>query len=547
MNLRQTVIFSVGLCALAGLMACRGSNVTLQNSFASPMGLAVAGSGRVAPSYSGDTPRCGVYGCLFVANSDEDTLQVLRLDDQLNKMAFVNAPARFTPLRIPAGPFPSELAATADGRFVVILNAITDSLSLVDADALRLARDELGPVRLRLGNTEVGAQALVASARSCEAPCSGTVYVALRDAGGVLEVDVMDTPAQEELPPGDDRIIPGRFVVRRLFETGGQPQRLAIDATGERIFATDGASEDLIEIDVSTAEVRRVSIGASGGAIAVSRDGTTVLVSRPALEDVAVIRVGALGELSVYDANAAFAPVPDCVVSCESPCDETQQVCECFGTHPATQALCGSPSGLELKETPYEAIYLGETVTHMQTFGAAVIDAQPSHPVLEVSCTLDNEATQIDTYRDYALLATQRGPMLVIGLSDEAGVFAPRLIDARRCRAAQVSEPTLVLDTEPVASGGVADLIFAPCPDAPDRQRFDCIGGTDQGRIGILPGATGERTLVVDWEGLISIRAPAVGWSKVTAASVISVLIWRTLPLSRDSKTKVVWFIVAIF
>ena len=115
-----TTLFALGAVLAAG---CGQTEVGVDANFATPSGLAVAGT---------DVKR------LFVSNYGEDSLQVLSLTDSLADLNFVAGPAKYFPLRIPAGSGPTDLAVTSPAGASTVSGTVQ-----VQADP----QDDRGPVQ----------------------------------------------------------------------------------------------------------------------------------------------------------------------------------------------------------------------------------------------------------------------------------------------------------------------------------------------------------------------------------------------------------------
>ncbi|MFC1610214.1 YncE family protein, partial [Myxococcota bacterium] len=199
--MRAATVTSGGLLGCILLGGCVDSDAQALAGFDTPSGLTVAGTARSR---------------LFVSNSAQDTVQVLDLGEHLDEINFVFGPARRFPLRIPAGLGPGDLATTFDRRYVVVLNLVSESLRLIDADTLLLVRDAKGEVlQLPLGKPGSRPTAMVASPVACEGECVGRVYVALAGSGSVLGVDVTSSADGLRLDPA------------RVYAVGGEPSALA--------------------------------------------------------------------------------------------------------------------------------------------------------------------------------------------------------------------------------------------------------------------------------------------------------------------------------
>src|SRR5690606_13092884 len=105
------------------------------------------------------------------------------------------------------------------------------------------------------------------------------------------------------------------------------------------LFATDHALPDIIRIDLGSGSSDRVALGGLGGDLAVSRDGSLLVVARPAELDLQVFSDPTGVELAPLDADPLFGGLPECI----NPCGEN--LC---GDHriAASEAVCSDATGL---------------------------------------------------------------------------------------------------------------------------------------------------------------------------------------------------------
>ncbi|OGR12516.1 MAG: hypothetical protein A2341_13880 [Deltaproteobacteria bacterium RIFOXYB12_FULL_58_9] len=483
-----------------------------------PTGLAVAGT---------------VKNRLFVSNTAQDTVQVVQLADDLTDMTFVMAPAQRFPLRIPAGQGPGDLAATFDRRFVVVLNLVSESVRLIDADSLLLVRDAVGAVlQMPLGEAGTRPAAMVASPVACpEANCAGRVYVALAGAGAILAVDVFN----------DENGV--RLYASQVFAVGGEPSALAVNPAGPTLFATDASVGAVIRVNLDTGVKDSRDIGGIGGALAVSRDGTMVVVGRPALRDVVVFGAADGAEWGVVDSNTKYAPTPSCVRGCDA--TVTEQSCE--GGHPADLEICADDTGLHSLEdvcravsdpdiavcagdtTPYQAIYLDSVPTKIVTLGeeqvgrhrlrVACFGDDPVDCEVDANCSstevcVSGQCAREQTHGEMAAVALLDGNVVFIGLADESGGHPePTLIEQKWCLAPSVDDvQTFELQDRRyipsninVTSAELSDWLER-CPDLPDRARYTCVSD-GVGGVGVSFHNTGKTRWRFMWEGIrLSLR-----------------------------------------
>ncbi|MBI3178506.1 MAG: hypothetical protein HYZ27_02520, partial [Deltaproteobacteria bacterium] len=480
--------WAVLLVALLTQTACEEPPIVIGASLASPMGLAAANR------------------YLFIANHDEDALQVLDLSGGLESIQFVESPSRYFPVRIPAGSGPTDLAATANGRFVVVLDVYSEALRLVDAgkrtsDSPILVRTEPGNLESPILEVAVGPPGsrpttLVASPAACElSDCAGRVFVALAGQGAVVSFVVLANS------PGP------RLEVERVYAVGGEPVRLSVSPNGLLVFATDLSAPDLLRIDRITGAVERRDVGDAGGPLAVSQDGELVIVGRPTLRDVVVFAEADSGALGLIDADSAFAPVPD--PACLQLCGEPDR---CAREHPADRSLCmDGTGGLSATSEPYRALYLGRVPAHIATLGVAA-----GHSRLKVTC-------DTPTYDEFAVVAGIDGLVRLVGLLGTGRTFpAPVLAAEGACVPPSVKAERYEVDvTSNLATRLVTDVtglplnetlatLFEPCPATPALARFRCLTSGAGGMV-LSPGNTGNLAWELRWEGVLVSRNPGAG------------------------------------
>lgn len=453
--------------------ACSDTATEVDATFATPSGLAIAGT---------DAKR------LFVSNFSEDALQVLDLTDSLDNLDFVSGPAKYFPLRIPAGTGPTDLAATPDGRYILVLNPVTEVIRLIDADALApvLRSDGEGAMSVDLGPFGTRPTSLVASPIACEAPCIGRAYVSLSGSGAVAEVEVHEG---------------GTLVPSAYYDVGGEPGRLAIHPSGQLLFVTDTSAEEVVRIDLETGTNERRQIGGVGGPIAVSRDGEIVIVGRPAYQDLVILDAADGAGMVELDTNALFGPLPACQQCCA---DTDAAVCgalgydseaSCADAHPGDATICIGSDGLQsVPGEPYRAVFVGSTPAQIVTLGES-----SGHPPLEVACTRpatteEKEALKVDlvtesrSYTEFAVVVSLAGTATFVALRGGAGETPePALVTSRWC---QTPSATSVDDGDSSTIEEPAGRVLTNCPATPaERSRIQC-QSDESGSFGVsyLPG-----------------------------------------------------------
>lgn len=142
---------------------------------------------------------------------------------------------------VPVGAVPKYVAVTPNGRYVLVSNWCSASLSVVDPGPLKEVR------RVPLGRSPRGVAV---------DPNSNTAYVAVMGTTDVAKVDLTT------------------FAVSWLRGVGGGPRHLVLDPAGRYLFVTLNRDGQVAKIDVTTGRVvRRVSTGSAPRSMTIAPDG----------------------------------------------------------------------------------------------------------------------------------------------------------------------------------------------------------------------------------------------------------------------------------
>jgi YVTN family beta-propeller protein len=147
---------------------------------------------------------------------------------------------------IAVGSVPKYVATTPDGRYVLVTNWCSYSMSVVDtATAEEIRRVPLGPYP----------RGIIVS------PDSRTAYVAVMGTSGVAEVDLRS------------------FRVRWMYGIGDGPRHVVLDPTGRYLYVTLNRTGGVAKIDTLTRrKVDYVSTGSYPRSMAISQDGRSLYV-----------------------------------------------------------------------------------------------------------------------------------------------------------------------------------------------------------------------------------------------------------------------------
>lgn len=503
--MRRLLLAAIAVTVAAG---CNNRLQLTTTSFGQPVGLTVAGTEKKR---------------LFVANADEDTVQIINLPtrNDLTQINFVRGPNLYFPLRIPAGSRPTRLAASEDSRYVIVLDSASSSLMLLDADAFTKATDLAGN-GIEIALTQRGATPtdMVSSTTPCpqDVPnqsCLARVYVSLAASGSVLVVDLKTTVDDA------NNVTAGPFFVPvRAYDVGGEPQRIALSWDGAYLYATDNLAPEVVRVGLgASTSIERRDIGGIGGPVAVARDNDVLLIGRPQSRDVVVMSGAHDATWTVFDANPLYAPQPRCLTNCATGLNVNASGIDEFGNdvftacelpQPSDTDICvdkGGAGGIRPSGQPlYTAVYVDGAPSLIATLGAG-----GGHERLTYSCNdgdldLDNDGQISDEedsrdssfsvqYGEYALVVIEgdraTGDVFWMPLKVSAGApLTPQLASAACGR------PALDVDAELVDNGATLDDFslyqlanyLAPCVETPGRARFACAQDTGGGGVVVVSG-----------------------------------------------------------
>lgn len=511
-------------------MACNSNTNFTTTVLATPIGVAVAGPD--------DAPL------VFVANAEEDTIQMLRIPQFISDTNFVRGPARYFPLRIQVGAHPTKLAPsdpdptlfnsfgeqTGGVEYVVVLDMAINAegapipsmaeLSLVNAiqqipqfrpvggvgqerqERVRFAFADSGSIAADM----VGSPIPCAQLPSGTAACKGRYYVAMEEEGTVLAIDLVPprdgTPANNILPN-----VPW-FAIAASYTVGGYPHKLAISPDGAYLFVADAAEAKVTRVGLSASNqgaIEQRDIGGIPGPLAVSADNTTLLVGRPLQRDIIVMDGANTSSWAIFDANGIYAPQPRCLFACTG--DDTS----CEGAYDSDRELCVDITGLHATSDPaYPAIYMENVPALITTLGRSRNNNQLLYDCRDVDLDVNNDgrlstsesdrnSTISIGYDEYAMVITEgdrlTGNVVWLPLkARQGGPLAP-LVANNACARTSIDVSASFTETGAVFNGALDPLYqigryLGPCPTAPERNRFSCFNDPSGGSFVILPGNT---------------------------------------------------------
>ena len=123
---------------------------------------------------------------------------------------------------------------------------------------------------------------------------------------------------------------------------------MTASSDGEYIFAADTKSPHVHRIRYADGITEKWEIGSSAVALALSTDGSHLVVARQGVQDVLVI-ADATGDSPVnVAANPTLVPATNCLPDCESDQSPAEQ---CPNAHPADLGICKGSNGIEISES----------------------------------------------------------------------------------------------------------------------------------------------------------------------------------------------------
>ncbi len=167
------------------------------------------------------------------------------------------------------GDGPEDLALTPDGRFLVCVNSVSGTASIIDAERLF----ELG--RVRVGERPTGVAV---------SPSGQRAFVVNSVSGTVSVLDLV------------------RRQILATISVEGTPSKAAVAREGDRLFVISGDSPNLLVVDLASLTVtRRVFVGSGAVAMKVdSQTGLIYLAKRPEGQ-IAVIEPSSLIVVDSFD------------------------------------------------------------------------------------------------------------------------------------------------------------------------------------------------------------------------------------------------------
>jgi len=485
----NTIAALTVLLVIAAASGCAESEGVLNAAYDMPTGLAIAGT---------DVER------LFIANTGEDALQVIALGENLDTLNPVEGPSYYFPLRIPGGPAPEEIAASENGRFVVVLNWVTEKLHIIDADLLDTARRGGVDVEIALGAEGQEPYRLIAvpsgCARSGFEDCAGVFLVSLPGSGSVSELVLRE---DSEGPLGE---------VSATHAVDGMPGELTVSADGLFAYAADTSTAHVHRIDLENGNIDKFDVGYRASSLGVSSDGRFLVVGRPAVEDVLIFDGAGLETMTQVLANPSLVPASRCLVDCTSPVAPEEQ---CPGAHPADLGVCSGPGGVEQGVNgDYAGMYVGFIPASLTPLGVGA-----GNPIISVPCQSIAVDPLLQNWSEVMLVLGQNGEGYLLGLtmeSDEA--TSPVILSQGWCNGAGLTDiavSSYEAAQEAVTDGASEELtpplafdsIFGPCLAFPEGlNRYTCVGLGDSD-AGILLNPMRNNILAMDyqWEPIVQL------------------------------------------
>ncbi len=187
---------------------------------------------------------------------------------------------------IPVGAVPKYVAATPDGRSVLVSNWCSYDLSIIDVEAAR----ELG--RVDVGRYPRG----IAVTRD-----ASTAYVALM---GTFDIAVLDLTRLDDVRD-DGPATPDldHLVVDTLAGVGRSPRHLVLDPDERYLYATLNGEGVVVRIDLRTGEQVRVTTGRAPRSMDISADGRALYVVNYRSDTVSKVRTDDMTVMQTLDVD----------------------------------------------------------------------------------------------------------------------------------------------------------------------------------------------------------------------------------------------------
>lgn len=486
---------SIAMLAFTAIgVGCTDSEDVINATYNMPTGLAIAGT---------------VSDRLFIVNTGDDSVQVIEMGEGLETLNPVEGPSYYFPLRIPGGPAPEEIAASENGRFVVVLNWITEKLHVIDADSLNLAKQDGIPVEISLGDSGNNPYRVLSvpqgCARSTSDGCAGAFLVSFPESGVVVEVLLDETGS----------LVTGS--VTSTYAIDGSPGELAVSSDGQFAYAADTLTGHFHRINLEVASVDKFETGTRVTSLGLSSDNRYLILGRSSTQDVLVLD-GATSDVPVQVlGNTTFAPSVECLPNCENDASPEEQ---CPGAHPADLSICSGPNGIEraVGQT-YDGVYLGFIPASFTAVGVGA-----GMPSVTVPCESIADEPLEQIWSEVMVVLGQNGEGYFLGLTLESGEdTVPTILSRGWCKSGSLSD--IAVDTYNETSASLANTasaenaddglneplvfkdVFADCLGVPDgMNRFDCIRFPDSD-AGAVINPMRSRVLLMgyQWEPVIQL------------------------------------------
>lgn len=194
----------------------------------------------------------------------------------------INVATRRIDQVIKVGSVPKFLAVSPDGKYVLVSNWCSYSLSVVNVRSARQVRQvPLGPYPRGIAIS----------------PSSGTAYVAVMGSTEIAKVNLRT------------------FAVRWIRDVGTGPRSLVVSPAGHWLYATLNADGTVAKINLRTGRVvARVSTGSEPRSMAIAPDGRSLYVVNYGSDTVTKIRTSDMAVIQTVATNSApigITYVPD--------------------------------------------------------------------------------------------------------------------------------------------------------------------------------------------------------------------------------------------
>ncbi len=197
---------------------------------------------------------------------------------------------------IEVGAVPKYVAATPDGRYVLVSNWCSYDVSIIDVEAAR----ELGRVPLSRYPRGI---AITGDASTAYVALMGTFDIAVLDLTAIDDADHLDVTDDRGWPHAQDPPELDELHLDTLAGVGRSPRHLVLDPDERYLYATLNGEGVVVRLDLETGEEVRVATGSAPRSMDISADGKALYVVNYNSDTVSKVRTEDMSVMQTIDVD----------------------------------------------------------------------------------------------------------------------------------------------------------------------------------------------------------------------------------------------------